>query len=237
MIDTHCHLSEKIISSNLSENLKEMHENGVDKFIGTAISPYDVEFYLKNNNTDIFWTAGIHPVDAENSLLSLSDIDELAKSGKIIAIGEIGTDLRFPDIENQLETVELQLKIALKHDLPVIIHCVKTHYIILKLLEKYDLTYIFHGFSGSFDFLRRTIKHEKWFYSVNPKFYQTKNQEKKLSLLLNNKKLMLESDAPFAPGCEVNPLTSFLIHKKFLSDEELKDIADTSEKVFPQTVL
>jgi TatD DNase family protein len=92
---------------------------------------------------------GIHPWDADDQEL-LNCFSEQLNSANCLAIGEIGLDkLKGPDLKTQIQVFEKQIELSEKHNLPVIIHCVKA-WNELKLIKRRlnpSQTWIFHGFS------------------------------------------------------------------------------------------
>ena len=153
-IDTHCHLSvkdyddiDKIIKDDLLE---------VDKMI---ISGCDSESILEsleiaNNYDNIFVTIGYHPdqidvVDDED----LKNLEKLLKNKKVVGIGEIGLDYHYDDTkkERQIELFEKQLDLAVKYDMPVVIHSRDATMDTINTLKKYKVKGIIHAFSGSLE--------------------------------------------------------------------------------------
>lgn len=97
-----------------------------------------------------FYSIGIHPYDVNNQ--ALNDV-RLDINFNCVAIGEIGLDYR-PEykFELQKEIFVKQLKMANNYKLPVIIHCVKAFYDLIKLLnENHIEKAIFHGFNNKFE--------------------------------------------------------------------------------------
>lgn len=97
------------------------------------------------------FSAGIHPWDILSINAPLDSLFEQLKLVDCVAIGEIGLDkCCATPMELQQEAFSLQLSIAEKRQLPVIIHCVKAHNEALEILSKYKLNgVVFHGFIGS----------------------------------------------------------------------------------------
>lgn len=92
-------------------------------------------------------SAGIHPWDAAQD-----DIGALeARLGQVQALGETGLDrLRGPEMACQLRMLRVQLELARKHRLPVVLHCVKAFEPLMRELAAVPLrAVIFHGFIGS----------------------------------------------------------------------------------------
>jgi len=119
---------------------------------------------------NILFSAGIHPWNTNNATDSDLSIFE-NKTDNLLAIGEIGLDfsIKTLDKEKQLYWFEKQLRIATELQLPVIIHCVKAYYEVIRLLKKYPLsTVIFHSFIGNNEIYSQ-INKNRYFISLSQK--------------------------------------------------------------------
>ena len=160
-IDTHCHLSvkdyddiDKIIKDDLLE---------VDKIIISGCD-YDGIFEaleIANNYDNIFVTIGYHPdqVDVVSDT-DLKTLEKLLKNKKVVGIGEIGLDYHYDDTkkEKQIELFEKQLELAVKYDMPVVIHSRDATMDTINTLKKYKVKGIIHAFSGSLETAEIYIK-------------------------------------------------------------------------------
>lgn len=93
--------------------------------------------------------AGIHPWDC--TAVPIEVVSRL-ETMDIAAVGEIGLDtLRGGDISRQTQYFDAQLKIALRHRIPVIIHTVRASQQTVTAIRKSGMDgtkVIIHGFSG-----------------------------------------------------------------------------------------
>ena len=101
---------------------------------------------------DTFFTAGLHPADAQKS--AAADFQVLWNDPRCIGIGECGLDRRFQDVTGLTRQKELflqQAETAEEKALPLIIHSVRTHEEIrqLKKAIKPEQVWILHGFRGN----------------------------------------------------------------------------------------
>jgi TatD DNase family protein len=106
--------------------------------------------FLKEKSTLQYISVGIHPWYIGTVGDQIIRLETLLKSEKnIVAIGECGLDkLLEVDWNIQLQVFELQLEMAQKYQLPVIIHCVKAYNECLSILKKYpNISAIFHGYN------------------------------------------------------------------------------------------
>ena len=107
---------------------------------------------------------GVHPWYSD---ISSADLESRFAPylGRIVAIGEIGLDraIHIP-IKKQVDLFVSQLSIAQKHQLPVVIHCVKTYSDMLAIITKHkELTYIFHGFYANEKILNNLLLSHSYF--------------------------------------------------------------------------
>ena len=85
--------------------------------------------------------------------------DNLNKD-KVIAIGEIGLDYYYTkdNKEKQIELFELQLQLAEKYNMPVIVHSREATKDTIDILKKYNVRGTIHSFSGSIETAKEYIK-------------------------------------------------------------------------------
>lgn len=176
------------------------------------------------NNLKMIFAYGLHPQSANfiDIKENLSFLENLCKEKKLNAIGETGFDFFSDEFKSsksiQEEIFILQMELAKKYNLPVVIHCRKANEKLFEyssLLKKVPAV-LFHSFMGSpqeaFSLLRRNINA---FFSFGK---QTLNNNKNVILCVKNlpiKNLLCETDAPF----------------QFLKDEE-KTFCSDIKKVY-----
>ena len=126
MIDTHAHLlmfenyGEKIINSMSDDGLEAVVN------IGTTLNDSKEGVLLAEKNENIFAAIGIYPEYAKTvSPEVIEELKQLAKSPKVVAIGEICLDYHTEvyDAELQKQVLIEQLKLADEMKLPFCIHC------------------------------------------------------------------------------------------------------------------
>ncbi len=153
-IDTHCHLSAKDYD-NIDQVIKEDFEK-VDKIIISGCDKESIfeSIDIANKYENIYVTIGYHPdqvdIVTNNDLI---DLERLLKSDKVIGIGEIGLDYHYDSTkkEKQIELFEKQLDLAVKYNMPVVIHSRDATMDTINVLKKYKVKGIIHAFSGSFE--------------------------------------------------------------------------------------
>ncbi len=140
--------------------LERMKENNVSAItIGCDIESsrraVEIAEESEKSGNKIWACIGIHPIDNEKREVGVFDekgFGELVKSKKVVAVGECGLDyfvprsssgikseVGFPDEEKarQEKLFRQQIDFALKHDLPLMLHCRKAYDEVLDILEEY----------------------------------------------------------------------------------------------------
>lgn len=185
IIDTHSHLNFNAYRNDLDEVIKRTLDENI--WLINVGSKYEtskeaVEIAEKYE-TGVYAAIGLHPIFAGAGLVKIkTDPEEgeflaeetsfdkekykkLAKSKKVVAIGEIGLDYYYkPKTKLKLEQFKQkqkqvfveQLDLAQKLNLPIILHCRMAHEDILNILKNYSLqtthyklTGVIHCFTGN----------------------------------------------------------------------------------------
>ena len=150
--DTHCHIYKEYYK-NLDEIINNAKNNKVNRMINNgcnSASNKEVLELLKKYDT-MYGALGIHPESVETYQESdITFIKNNLENDRIIAIGEIGLDYHYTkeNKEEQKKLLEVQLSIAEKHNLPVIIHSREATEDTINILKKYNLKGGIHSFSA-----------------------------------------------------------------------------------------
>ena len=167
IIDTHTHLYLKQFNEDIDFVIKRSNDVGVNKFIFPAIdsSHFDSMHSLKNKYPDIIYLmSGLHPTDVKEDFKDeLEFVVNSLKTHDYIAIGEIGIDLYWDKsfLKQQQEAFRFQIRLAIKNDLPIVIHCREAFDEIFEILDKENcdkLRGVFHCFTGTLEQANRAIQ-------------------------------------------------------------------------------
>jgi len=162
LIDTHCHLDLPPLVGQLDLLLKEARLAGISKWVVPAVHPDGWQRISELCSTcpSLYPAYGIHPQHAASiQAVHLQLLDRIAPHG--VAVGEIGLDGTLGNLDQQILIFRAQLKIALRHGLPVLIHCRKAIGRTLAILQEENAVQvggIMHAFSGSLESARDCIK-------------------------------------------------------------------------------
>ena len=168
-IDVHCHL-------NLLENVSEVVETMKGRKVlaiahGTDIKSNREVLELSEKFDSVSSALGIYPLES----LSLSDeeIDEEIEfirenKDKIVAIGEVGLDLKKPDsnLEKQKVVFQKFIDLARELDKPIVVHSRKAELECVEMLEESGIKkVVMHCFSGKLKLVDRIVSNG-WFLSI-----------------------------------------------------------------------
>ena len=162
-IDTHCHIDSSVLGDVYIKNAYSANVKGlIFSFCNQDCYQAGIEFLDKY--PDVFVSLGFHPEDADNITdKDLHCLDEvLVSSSRIVAIGEIGLDYywRKDNKEKQRDLFQKQLDLAVKHQMPVVIHCRDAIQELYDILSQYKgkVKGVIHCFSGSYEMARAFIE-------------------------------------------------------------------------------
>jgi len=207
-VDTHCHFDFPPFTGHEAQSIQQAARAGVQAIIVPAIEAanFDRVLDLARTHTALYAALGLHPIVIEKHLDAHLDQLEnciLTAGEKLVAIGEIGLDLyrEDPHFDRQQALLDAQLKLAKRHDLPVILHSRRTHDKLAMHLKRADLprTGVVHGFSGSLQQAQRFIELGYKIGVGGTITYPRASKTRDVMAQLPLSSLLLETDAPDMP--------------------------------------
>lgn len=241
--DTHCHIFKEYYD-NIEEILNNAKNVSISRVINNGCNQKSNKEVLDllNKHPNMYGAIGIHPEYASDyNETNIAFIEKNLSHPKVIAIGEIGLDYHYTkDNKNeQIKLFELQLELALKYNLPVIIHMRDATEDTINILKKYKVTGVIHSFSGSLETAKIFIK-MGFKLGINGviTFKNSKLKEVIKDIDLNN--IILETDSPYLTpepirGQKNDPskitfIVDFICNLKNISKEELSLITNNNIK-------
>ncbi len=206
LIDTHCHLDFKDFDPDRDEVINRARAKGVNFLInvGSSLegSRRSVEFAEKYDS--IYAAVGIHPHDAENAdAAALKELEGLASSRKVVAIGEVGLDYyrTISPADIQKKTFREFIRLSKKLNLPLILHNRDSHKDMLDILREEfgskGVKGVMHCFSGDGEFLKECLGLGLYISFTCNLTFKNANNLRALAKTVPLDKLLLETDAPF----------------------------------------
>ncbi|MFA6992676.1 MAG: TatD family hydrolase [Candidatus Gracilibacteria bacterium] len=254
LIDTHAHISFPEFFNDLEEVLDRAKKAGVEKMIsvGCDLKSCEGSLALAQKHDFVYATLGLHPYEAravdENLMKKW---EELARANKkIVAIGECGLDYFKAQVPKDIQknAFRLQLKLAQKLNLPVIVHNREADEDCLEILKEfYDqgkgLTKIvFHCYGSNLNFAERL-----WNYGYMISFtgvitYPSASGLREVVEKVPMDLFMVETDCPYlAPQAYrgkrnepsyVPEVVRCIAKEKKLSYKEIEEVSTDNAKKF-----
>jgi TatD DNase family protein len=202
MIDSHIHLDDERFDNDRAYLLKLAQKEGVKYFITPAVG-VDGFFKLKELSSEypcIIPSYGMHPyfID-QHKREDIKQLDRWLSSNQSCAVGECGLDFYLRNLDKNLQQYyfEAQIELAIKHQLPLILHArgaVETVFSALKNANYFNA--MIHSYNGSIQQTKQMIdKGIKFSFGgaiCNPKAHKLH----KLVKYCPFDSVMFETDAP-----------------------------------------
>lgn len=220
-VDVHAHLIHEDFLNEEDEIAIKCANVGLEFIVVNGLEPISnrkiLDYSMKHNN--ILPSMGIYPIDAMTNVINretwphpfpppeifdvdaeIEFIDQMATDKKIVALGECGLDRYYLNTtETNLEqerVLRLLMRVAKKHDLPIILHTRKAEERVLEMLieegvKKAD----FHCFCGKAK-LGAKIAAAGYYLSI-PTAVERVDSFQKLVSVLPIDKILTETDCPY----------------------------------------
>ena len=253
LTDAHVNFSHKDLINSVDQIITEGREEGVSRFLAVNSNLYEIEtdYNLVKNYDFVDLTIGHHPylcneVD-EDSFKVLLDKHIDSYKNKIKVIGETGLDFSY-DVKpiNQINSFKLHIEIAIKNNLPILIHVRDAFEETYKILSEYKSelkTVLIHCYTGDDNYAEKFLKLGCYFSITG--IITFKNAEKLRGTIkkLPKNKIFFETDAPYLTPVpmrgEINKpslLKHIVEYYSELTEEDFDDIAQISSKNYERFI-
>lgn len=212
IFDSHAHYEDGRFDDDRHELLSGMSDAGVELIMNVAsdIATTKKTMELTEKYPFVYGSAGVHPEECgsmtEDDIIWL---EQACDNDKIVAVGEIGLDYHWgePAEDIQIKWFRRQLELAIKVDLPVIIHSRDAAEDTMNILREYkDRLWngnpdkapgVLHCFSGSAETAREYVK-MGYFIGVGG-VVTFKNAKKLISVVeaVSIDNIVIETDCPY----------------------------------------
>lgn len=204
-IDTHAHLYDEAFAGEEDLAIARSVEAGVTRIIFPDIDSQTREQMFsiaERHEGTVYPCLGLHPTSIDGSWEK--EMEKLYEntSRKILAIGEIGMDCYWSRdfIKEQEDAFRLQLELADKLSLPVIIHSRESTELIIRILKDcrhLNLQGVFHAYSGSTETFRELQKLGNWYIGIGGVLTYKKASIAETVKQIPLERILLETDSPY----------------------------------------
>ena len=127
IIDTHAHYDDEAFQEDRDALLSSFAEHDIEIVVnvGASLKTSENTLKLTKEYPFVYGAIGVHPSEtAELNEENFKFLEENLKEDKIVAVGEIGLDYYWDTPEREIQTkwFKRQLSLAIREDMPVIIH-------------------------------------------------------------------------------------------------------------------
>ena len=207
LFDTHAHLHFPDFAEDLSAVLERARAAGVTRFltIGTDVATSTAAIALAAREPDVWASVGIHPHDAaEADEATFAEIERLAASPRVVAVGEIGLDFfrNLSPRDAQERTLRRMLDLARRVGKPAVIHCRDAHAETLAILGEErvnEVGGIMHCFSGDVAVARRCLDLGLTISLAGPVTYPNARALPDVARFVPPDRVVVETDCPYLP--------------------------------------
>lgn len=257
-IDTHSHLYLGKLAQNIPEAIKNLQDNNFSHSIQiwTGIMTSQMCIKLAKKYPIVRATIGVHPCEGQDidedhipdTILALEQMILSEDWKYIVGIGEIWFDeyhLSQDTEESERQKIRqwswfsAQVALALKYDLPVVIHTRNCPEKTIEALKKSKLKkFVIHCFSENWNFAEQifALSSEAKISFTGILTYPTSSEVREVAKMCSLGKIMIETDAPYiipqqmkwkAKYCE--PMFTKYIFEKLCSlRDEPEDIIEST---------
>ncbi len=203
MIDSHCHLTDPRLLSQLPEVLARAKAAGVDRIItiGTDLPDDEKTIALCRKLPNVRCAIGIHPNHSADAIVDdVQKLRALAADPVVLALGEMGLDYNHDNSprNHQRRIFEAQLQLATELDKSVVIHCreaVDDTLAVMKAFPK--VRAVVHCFTGTSAEAKRIIA-AGYYLGYTGVVTFKKSEDLRLAVSLTPPdRILVETDAPY----------------------------------------
>lgn len=206
LFDSHCHLNDEAFGEDIAEVLARAKTSGLTRILclGYDIPSSKKAIELASKYDIVYAAVGFHPENLEGyTLEDIREIEKLAHSPKVIAIGEVGLDYHY---EKKEETGEkqrafliAQIELANRLNLPLSIHARDAAEDMYEVLSANPPRFgaVLHCYSGSVEMMKRFSKLDLYFGFDGPITYKNAVVPKECVAACPSDRLLIETDSPY----------------------------------------
>ncbi|MDH7479136.1 MAG: TatD family hydrolase, partial [Syntrophomonadaceae bacterium] len=130
------------------------------------------------------------------------DLERLAQSPRVVAIGEMGLDY-YRDLsprQTQQQVFRRQIQLARRLQKPVVVHDREAHQEVMRILREEkaaEVGGVLHCFSGSWEMAQECLKLGFYISLAGPVTYHNARRPQEIACRVPLDRLLLETDAPY----------------------------------------
>ena len=207
LFDSHAHLDDEKFDEDRDTIIEEIHKSDVEKFVsaGYSLEGSKKAIELSQKYDFIYATVGISPNDIpqtkEELWKMLEEIENLGKTKKVVAIGEIGLDYYW-NTENkdlQKQAFIKQIELANKLELPIVIHSRDAFIDTIDIIKnhKVNKTGVFHCCQQNQELVKQALQLGYYISFAGPITFKNSKNAPAIIDMVPLDKMLIETDSPY----------------------------------------
>jgi TatD DNase family protein len=211
LVDTHCHLNLAAFDADREAAIGRARQAGVEAILvpGIDLESSRAAVALAEGHPEVYAAVGVHPHEASTlNASTLAELQALAASPRVVAIGEIGLDFyrdRSPRAA-QTSALEAQLDLAARLGLPVSVHCREAMAELLPRLQAWAAQVpaglagrvgVLHAYSADRESAIAAIEAGFYIGAAGPLTFPSAADRRAVIGSLPAERLLVETDAPY----------------------------------------
>ncbi|MGD9559704.1 MAG: TatD family hydrolase [Oscillospiraceae bacterium] len=212
IFDTHAHYTSRAFNKDRAELLAGLSGQGVALVVdcATDFATSMKSIALAEQYDWMYSAAGIHPeslIEDDASTTTrfhgdwareMAEIEPLYEHPKVVAVGECGLDHHWPvPHDMQLQMFEAEIRTALEHELPIIVHDREAHAEVYSLLKKYKPKAVLHAYSGSAEDVKWLCAQGVYISFTGVATFKNAKRPLEAAAAVPIEQIMLETDCPY----------------------------------------
>ena len=198
------------LEANIQNIIQQATNNDVALIInvGTSLVESKNCIEIAKQSSHVYAAVGIHPNDTtahwRDDFQAIKQEVKNKQINKIVAIGECGMDMHYPDynLQRQKDVFKAQIELALENNLALLVHTRDAYDETLRSLEEFkgQITRgVIHCFSEDQTFANTVIEWNFYLGIGGTITYPKNNSLRDIVVNTPLEQIVLETDAPFLP--------------------------------------
>lgn len=202
IFDSHAHYNDEQFDIDRDSLLASLPEAGIVGIIncGTDVASSLASLEMAEKYPFVYAACGYHPESAlEFTDDRLAEIEKMLSHEKCVAVGEIGLEYHYDFVPKdvQKDVFEKHLQLAVKYDMPVIVHDREAHADTMELLMKYKPKGVLHCYSGSAEMAKEVLKLGMYIGLGGAVTFKNAVKPVEVAEMIPLDRLLLETDCPY----------------------------------------
>jgi len=207
IVDSHCHLADSRLRTDLEDVIARASAAGITKIVSVgAIGPIEndrLTLEIAEHHHNVFAAVGVHPHDAKDCTAErIAELRSLARSPRIVAIGESGLDFHYMHSPTEAQEHSLRLHLLLAADVgkPIVIHCRDAEARVVSIVREIGMPPmggVIHCFTGNSSAAAEFVELGFHISFSGILTFRNAGRVREAARVVPDDRLMIETDAPY----------------------------------------